>query len=207
MKFLYLLLCAATLCMADVPKLIYIKSFPGSVPAYVQITVDNTGKAEYREAVDDETPLRFQLADAEVKELFSFIEKLDYFKRELESGLNVAKMGEKTFRYENGAEKREVKFNFTQDLDGRALHEWFERMTETEYHLIVLQRVVRFDKLGVNSALLKLQSSYERKRLVAAEQFLPLLDRVAKNESFMHMSRERAASLADAIRAAKPKGE
>jgi hypothetical protein len=206
MNLLGLLLCAATL-MADVPKLTYIKSFPGSVPAYVQITVDNTGKAEYREAVDDDSPLRFQLANAEVKELFGYTEKLDHFKRELESGLKVANMGEKTFRYENGAEKHETKFNFTQDLDGRALHEWFERMTETEYHLIVLQRVVRFDKLGLNNALLQLQSSYDRKRLVAAEQFLPLLDRVAKNETFMHMSRERAASLADAIRAAKPKGE
>ena len=30
-----------------------------------------------------------------------------------------------------------------------------------------------------------------------------MLDRVAKNETYMHMARERAAGLADAIRAAK----
>jgi hypothetical protein len=50
---------------------------------------------------------------------------------------------------------------------------------------------------------LLLQVSLERKRLVAPQQLLPLLDRVAKNETFMHMSRERAAGLADAIRASK----
>ena len=59
---------------------------------------------------------------------------------------------------------------------------------------------MKFDKLGVNQALLLLQMTYEKKRLLAPEQFLPLLDRVIKNESFMHMSRERASGLADLFR-------
>jgi len=41
-------------------------------------------------------------------------------------------------------------------------------------------------------------------RLAAREQFLPLLDRVAKNETFMHMARARAAELAEYIRNPKP---
>ncbi len=59
---------------------------------------------------------------------------------------------------------------------------------------------MRYDKLGVNDALLLLQITYEHKRLVAPEQFLPLLDRVVKNESYVHIARERAASLAESIR-------
>jgi hypothetical protein len=38
---------------------------------------------------------------------------------------------------------------------------------------------------------------------VAPQQLLHMLDRIAKNETYMHMDRERAASLADAIRASK----
>jgi hypothetical protein len=38
---------------------------------------------------------------------------------------------------------------------------------------------------------------------VAPLQFLPLLDRVANNEAFLHMARERAAALAEKIRAEK----
>jgi hypothetical protein len=38
---------------------------------------------------------------------------------------------------------------------------------------------------------------------VAAEQFLPILDRIAKNESYLHEARLRAAKMADTIRAAK----
>jgi hypothetical protein len=37
------------------------------------------------------------------------------------------------------------------------------------------------------------------------EQFLPLLDRVAKNEGFVNLARDRAARLADALRAASVK--
>jgi hypothetical protein len=43
-----------------------------------------------------------------------------------------------------------------------------------------------------------------RKRLVAVEQFLPILDRVAKNETYMHQARALAAEVAEAIRKGQP---
>ena len=36
------------------------------------------------------------------------------------------------------------------------------------------------------------------------EQFLPMLDRIAKNEIYMHTARARAAEIAEAIRKSKP---
>jgi hypothetical protein len=36
---------------------------------------------------------------------------------------------------------------------------------------------------------------------MAADQFLPMLDRVVRNESFLHIARDRAAGLAEGIRA------
>jgi hypothetical protein len=50
-------------------------------------------------------------------------------------------------------------------------------------------------------ALLQLETAYDRKRVVDAAQYLPLLDRIAKNEVYMHQARMRAANLADAFRA------
>ncbi|HYV63749.1 MAG TPA: hypothetical protein VE958_13790, partial [Bryobacteraceae bacterium] len=64
---------------------------------------------------------------------------------------------------------------------------------------------IRFDKLGVNDAVLRVDTAWSQKRLVGREQFLPLLDRIAKNESFINLARERAARLADALRAAAAK--
>jgi len=188
---------------ADPPRLFFSKSFPGSTPAYVEISVDRNGNAVYKEAADDDQPLKFQIAQSDTDAMFGLADKLGHFNHPLESPLKVAFMGMKTFRFEAGAEKQEVKFNYSEDLDAAALLDWFERIAETEQHVINLERAVKYDKLGVNEALLLVQISLEHKRLVAPQQLLPLLDRVVKNDSYMHMARERAAAVAEAIRAAK----
>jgi hypothetical protein len=194
-----LVLCAALALNAE-PVITYSKYFKGSRPENQIITVNKNGEANYKEAVNDEQPLKFQLTEAEAAEIFGLAEKLGRFSRPIESGLKVANMGQKTFRFEDGSVKNEVQFNYSLDPDAQALLDWFERISESEQKYIDLDRTVHFDKLGVNQAILQLQLTWERKRLVAPQQFLPLLDRVIKNESFLHMARERAASLAEAFR-------
>lgn len=186
------------------PRLFYSKYFKGSVPEFVAITVERSGQVTYQEAKDDDNPIHVQMTDSETAELFSLAEKLDRFKRPVESGLKVAHMGTKTFRFEDAAEKHEIQFNYSVDTGAQALLDCFERIAETEQDFISLDRAAHYDKLGVNDALLLLQISLEHKRLVAAQQFLPLLDRVAKNESYLHIARERASSLAEAIRKPAP---
>lgn len=191
---------------ATVPKVTYSKKFPRSVPEYVEISVDREGHAVYKEAPDDESPLQFQLVERETAEIFALAGRLGNFDRPLESNLKVAFTGAKTFRWEDGAGKREVQFNYSLDPAAQQLWDWFEKISETEGRLITLERAAKFDRLGVNQALLQLDAARERNRLVATAQFLPLLDRIAKNESYLHMARERAASLADAFRNPKPAG-
>ena len=132
--------------------------------------------------------------------MFGLADKLDHFKHPLESPLKVAFMGTKTFRYEQGAEKDEVKFNYTEDLNGQALMDWFERMAESAQQHDNLERVAKYDHLGVMHAVELLSSAYERKRLVAVDQFLPILDRIVKNENYMHQARVLAAEIAESIR-------
>ena len=182
------------------PVITLSKYFKGSRPETSIVIVNKTGESIYKEALNDDQPLKFQLTESDTAEIFALAEKLGRFDHEVESGLKVANMGQKTFRFEDGAVKHEVKFNYSQDPDAQALLDWFERISETEQKYIDLDRAVHFDKLGVNQAILQVQLSWERKRLVSPQQFLPLLDRVIRNESFLHMARERAASLADAFR-------
>jgi hypothetical protein len=203
MKWLCPILFCPLLFAADASRIIYSKSFPGSVPAYVAITIEQTGDGEYKEAPDDESPLKFKVKEPEVKEIFDLIDKLDRFKHPLESNLKVAFMGMKTFRFEQGADKAEVKFNFSEDPAARDLADCFEKISESAQHRINLERAAKYDKLGVMKAMLLFEQSWDRKRIVAADQFLPILDRIAKNETYLHEARLRAAKMADTIRAAK----
>jgi len=204
MKWSLILLFANVLLAGDGPRLFYSRSFPGSVPPYFQVTLEQNGDAEYREAPDEDNPLKFHLAEADTREVLGLAEKLDYFKHPLESTLKVAFMGMKTFRYENGDGKSEVKFNFSEDPAARELVDWFERMAESAEHRIELERTAKYDRLGVLKSLLLLESAMDRKRLVGLDQYLPMLDRIAKNENYMHTARARAAEIAEAIRNPKP---
>jgi hypothetical protein len=201
-----LVLVAAT-ALAAGPKIYYSKSFPGSEPAYVAIEVSRDGAGTYREAADDDNPLRFQLESAETDEIFALAAKLDHFRRPLEANLKVANMGLKTFRFEDGSQTAEVRFNYSEDPDAKLLLDWFERITETARHRILLERSYRFDRLGVDKALLLLEASLERNRIAGAKQLLPVLDKIAQNPAFFNRARERAARLSEVIRAAKAKTE
>jgi len=198
------LLFALPLMLAAEPKITFSKSFPGSVPPYVEITVDRAGAAEYKEDPKDESPLKFELQAEEAGAIFSLADRLDRFTRPIESGLKVANMGLKTFRYDAGdGASHDVKFNYSEDPEAKTLLDWFERIAETERALIDLERAVRFDKLGVQDAIIRIEVARDQKRLIAEKQFLPLLDRVVKNESYLHMARERAAALTESIRASR----
>jgi hypothetical protein len=201
MRLLTLLLLSWGLSAAGGPRLILEKSFPGSSPAYDSVTLDQSGDAEYREAADDDSPLKFHLDAEDTKEIFGLVEKLDYFKHPVESQKKVAFMGQKTFRYENGAEKGQVQFNYSENATAMELLDWFECMAESARRRIDLERAAKYDKLGVYQALSLLDEGLENDRIVALDQFLPILDRIAKNETYMHTARVLAAQIADGIRA------
>jgi hypothetical protein len=183
------------------PIIFYSKSFPESLPPYVEITLDQSGEAVYKEDPNDEYPLTFRLSGEDTAAIFALAGKLNHFQSAMESGKPIANLGRKTLRWKNGSETNEQEFNYSENPDVQAIQDWFQKMAETEAHLIVVERAVRFDKLGVNQALLNLQAALERNRLVATGQFLPFLERVVKNESFLNMARQRAAAIADAIQA------
>lgn len=200
MKNLVLLMACVGLSAATAaPRVIYTKVFPGSEPAYVKIVIEQDGAATYQEAADEE-PEKFKLDAPAVVAIYALADKLQHFTRKLESDLKVAKVGEKTYRWEDGAAATEVKYNYSTDVDAQALQDWFERITQSERVLIELRRTARFDRLGVHEVLLRLESLWSRKRLVGPDQFLSQLDRISKNESYMNIARDRATVLAEQFR-------
>jgi hypothetical protein len=185
----------------EVPRITFSKSFPGSQPAFFLITVERTGAASYNESQDPDNAEKLHLEPGATGEMFQMADRLDHFNRPLESGLKVANMGEKTLRWESGGETRETKFNYSTNEGAKLLADRFEGIAECAQTLLELRRSIRHDHLGVNAVVLKIQGLWTDKRLVATADFLPLLDQVAKDEVYIHMARERAAQIADAIRA------
>ena len=134
-------------------RITFTKTFPGSNPAFVEITIDRTGAATYREAKDDD-PEDLKINPAITAEIFMLADRVDHFKRPLESGLKVANMGAKRFQWDSGDEKAETTFNYSLDENAKQLHDWFEKIGESERLYYALKRAVLHDRLGVNDAVI-----------------------------------------------------
>ncbi len=196
MKALLLLL---TVCAYAAPaRILFTKSFPGSAPPFVYVSVDRTGALQYKEAIRDDQPVSAQLGESDTTQLFALADKLNHFGQPLESGLKVANTGKKTFRYEDESGKAtEALFNYSTNVDAQQLLDRLENIAQSERAYLTLDSTVHFDKLGVNDALAEIESLWLRKQLAAPAQFIPLLTRITSHESFMHLVRDRAARLKD----------
>lgn len=200
----FLCLVPLLLSAEDGATLFFSKKFPGSKPPYFEIAVAPSGAVVYKEDPNDELPVKFRIKPEEAQTMFLLAGKLDRFSRGLESGLKVARMGDKTFAYVQGEQRTETTFNYSTDPDAQALLDWFERLGESAQAFIELEKSARFDRLGVNKSILQVEVLWDRRRLLGLEQFLPLLDRVSNGDGYLNMARDRAAKLAEIFRNPPP---
>ena len=134
--------------------------------------------------------------------MFALAADLDFFAKPLASRRKVASTGRKLLRYESGGAVRgEAEFDYSDEPKAREIASWFVKLSETQQHLRELERVFRFDRLGVNQALVNLEQAYERDRIVAAELLAPVLGRIAGHERIVHLARARAEGLLEKMRA------
>ncbi len=180
--------------------LFFSRDFPGSIPSYFEVELTSDGNAIYREEPDEEDPWAFTLRPRETKVIFELVKKLDGLRRPIRNDRKVAFTGDKILRYDSGnGQREEAAYVYTEEPDAKTLESWFLRMAESANHLFELERVVRFDRLGVNKTLLYFQTSFDKNRIVASQHFLPVLRKVAGDQRFVHIARARAAALIERI--------
>lgn len=182
------------------------KIFKSSYPEFVEIKLKRDGMGSYdiRQLDDDANPQPFELNPPVAQKIFDLAAKLHNFQGvDLEVHRRVASLGDKTFRYENGGETHEATFNYTLDATANQLLNVFEGLSRQESDLSDLQRTMRYDRLGVNDAVIQVAMDYDIKLLPDPEKFLPLLDQVAADAKFIDIARERARTLAGRMRASQ----
>ena len=179
------------------------KIFKTSYPEFVEIKISELGSATYdiRQLDEQPSPQPFEITRALVDRVFQLAAQLhDFNGVNLDVHRRIANLGEKTFRYEKGGEVHEVTFNYTLDGTANQLLDIFEGLGRQQVDMDNLQRAMRYDRLGVNDALLRLEGDYNNKLIPAPERLLPTLDQLASDEKYLDMARQRARGLASRIR-------
>jgi hypothetical protein len=179
------------------------KVFKSSYPEFVEIKLDESGAGTYdiRQLSDDPSPQPMKVGASIVQKIFDLAAKLHNFNGvDLEMRRRIANLGEKTFRYDRGAETHSVTFNYTTDRSAQQLLDIFEGLSRQQTDLSDLIRTMHYDRLGVNDVLLQVEKDYDHKLLPEPEELLPSLDQLASDSHYIDIARERARTLASRIR-------
>jgi hypothetical protein len=186
----------------------YRRIFKSSTPEFIEIKIEeNSDKASYEIRQLDEDPgsSTFEIGPTLRQKIFALIAQLNYFNGlDLDIHRKIANLGEKTFRWERGSEAHEVKFNYTVNTAASQLLQICEGLARQEELYDLLQRRIKYDRLGVNDALLELEADLSKGVLPEPQRLLPLLDQIAADYRFVDIARQRARALAEKIRHSGP---
>jgi hypothetical protein len=185
-------------------KLTFRRVFKSSSPEFIEIAVredSDTAAYEIRQLDEDAGPSPFQVSAGLRTKMFGLAAQLNHFQgQDLDVHRKIANLGEKTFRWEAGAEVHETKFNYTLNSAAAELLRIFEGLARQQEHFDLISRRMRYDRLGINDALLQFESDFNRSLLPEPQRVLPILDQIAGDSRFVDIARQRARSLAERIR-------
>jgi hypothetical protein len=185
-------------------KLSFRRVFKSSSPEFIEITVrddSDQGTFEIRQLDEDPGASPFQVSQALRTKMFELAGQLNHFQgQDLDVHRKIANLGEKTFRWEQGGQAHEVKFNYTLNSTANQLLQLFEGLARQQELLTLLERRMKYDRLGINDALLQFESDLNRNLLPEPQRALPTLDQIASDSRFVEIGRQRARALAERIR-------
>jgi hypothetical protein len=202
----YCLLAAAgtTLAAPGSELFTYRRVFKSSTPELVEIKIwGNSDKASYeiRQLDEEAGASPFEVSAALRRKIFELVAQLNHFRGlDLDVHRKIANLGEKTFRWESGAESYEAKFNYTLNTAATHLLQICEGLARQQEIVDLLQRRMKYDRLGVNDALLQLETDLTKGVLPEPQRLLPLLDQIAGDSRFVEIARQRARALAERLR-------
>lgn len=183
--------------------LTFRKVFKSSYPEFVEIKVnaDGSGTWDIRQLDDAASPQPLQISQPLTRKMFDLAAQLHDFQGvNLEVRGRIADLGQKTFRYQNGAEVHEVNFNYTLNSTAEQLLAIFEGLQRQEVDFSDLERTLRYDHLGVNEIINRIQNDVKSKLLPEPEALLPVLDQVAGDSDLLDIARQSARAIAERIR-------
>jgi hypothetical protein len=185
-------------------KVTFRRIFQGSSPEFIEVTVQSDSNAatyEIRQLDEDAGAQPFEVGEALRSKIFALTRELNEFQgQDLDVHRKIANLGEKTFRWQQGNVSHETKFNYTLKSPATQLLQIFEGLARQQEHYALLERRIRYDRLGINDALLQFETDLNRGLMPEPTRLLPLLDLITSDPKFVDIARHRARTLADRLR-------
>jgi hypothetical protein len=210
------LLLAATLLHGQTPKLeldhpqpqtlptvTFSFNWPSVEPHRYVISVDSGGNAAYRSWMAEPTAeqhiegepymLKFTVSAAARDRIFALARQLNYFNGDFEYRKHrIASTGEKTLAYADPDKQYQTRYNWSENRGIDELTRLFQGMSTTIESGRRLERLRRFDRLGLEEELKNLEHLTVEGRATEVQVIAPTLEQVADDSGVMNIARQRA---------------
>ena len=202
-----------------IPVVTYDMEFPGANPAHFAVAVDSSGNAAYRSdplVREGQAPggpyiTKFTVSAPTRDEIFVLARKANYFNGRFDyTKTRIANTGVKTLTYLEGhipndlshpdkGVENQTTYNWSANPAIQELTRIFQGISTTLEFGQRLGFKRRFDKLGLDAELKRMQEMEKNGQLLEVQAVAPVLNNIANDFSLMHMDRELAKRiLADA---------
>ena len=165
---------------------------PGSAstPSATAAAADTVAAPPYRS--------EFDISPATRDRVFALAQVLDYFHGDFEFRKHaVADTGRKTFTYRDGMRQSATVFHWSENKQIQELTNLFESIALTQNFARRLAYLRRYDKLGLDSILKRMEELAHANYLGEMQAIAPALRQIAADPNVMHVARERAQRLLD----------
>lgn len=197
------------------PAVTFTQAFPRATPAYFSLRIDSAGHAAYesrREEGEPDQPVlsepyhaEFQVSEATAQRIFALAKSLDYFQGDWDFKKHrIADTGRKTLLYTDSSRTHQTTYNWSENRDVEELTDLFQGIANTQEAAYELTRLRRYDRLGLNHQLERMEDMAKNGWLRELQAIAPLLEKLANDREIMHIARQRAQRLLQAATSPPP---
>jgi hypothetical protein len=178
-------------------------------PRHEEKTATNDPDAEQEQEPAEENEQgerrEVRLSDATCNSILAAAKSLDYFKGDFEFRKHrVAYTGDRVLGYFAPGVSNKTSFTWSENPQVQQLSATFEGIAATLEAGPKLQYLRRFDRLGLNEALKKIEEQARKGWLKELQLLAPELQSIANDGQVMNIARQRARDLLQLAQAATP---
>jgi hypothetical protein len=188
------------------PSVTFTQAFPRATPAYFSLRIDSAGHAAYESRREEGEPSRpelgeayhieFEISQATARRVFELAQSLDYFQGDWDFKKHrIADTGRKTLIYSDSSRTQQTTYNWSENRDIQELTEIFQGISNTQEAAYELNRLRRYDRLGLNRQLERMEEMAKGGWLKELQVIAPLLEKLATDREIMNIARQRAQRL------------
>lgn len=188
---------------ATVPVVTFEQNWADANPRWYSISVASSGTASYQsqphlepnDVAGDPFKMEFTASESTRTQIFDLAKAVNYFGGEFEYKGNIAKTGTKTLTYIDGKKQSQLAINYSSNSQLMQLISIFQNISNTMELGRKLAFQIRFDKLGVDATLKRMEEMNKQGMLLEVPAIEPVLKQIATDRSFMNIARQRAQRL------------